>query len=49
LGCGKEKGEGKRKAGLGWAERVRETEKGLLFFRKDSNTFNLNSNSKIRI
>ena len=51
LGCGKEKGEGKNKswAGLGWAERVREIEKALLFFRKDSNTFNLNSNSKIRI
>ena len=49
-GRGKEflgRGMKKKKAEMGWAERVGEREKDFHFFPNDSNTFNLNSNSKI--
>ena len=37
----------KKKGRMGWAERVRGKKKRFSIFQNDSNTFNLNSNSKI--
>ena len=53
-GAGKRAGEEfsgprreKKKGRMGWAERVRGKKKRFSIFQNDSNTFKLNSNSKI--
>ena len=45
----KEKGGRGRKRWACWAERGLGKKKGLAFSENDSNTFNLNSNSRIQI